>query len=315
MKRISSLLYWRKQMNSDKNRVAPKVWLITGCSTGFGRALAEAVLEKGDFLLATAREPAQLRALIDHYPKTAFGERLDVTLSQEIQAAVDAAIKTFGRIDVLVNNAGYGLIGALEEVSDADIRQQFETNFFGAVHLIRTVLPLMRQQGSGHIVNMSSTAGFVGFGGSSIYCATKFALEGISEALAKEVESFGIKVTLIEPGAFRTNFNGRSLAAAEQPIDAYDPVSGASLQWFKQMDGKQPGNPAKAAQAIIQAVESPHPPMRLALGTDAMSLIQDKLESVKTDLDAWQQVTVSTDYTDSSSTSCLQKDNKEPYKL
>ncbi|MDM9384707.1 oxidoreductase [Chlorogloeopsis sp. ULAP01] len=288
-------------MNLDKNCVAPKVWLITGCSTGFGRALAEAVLKKGDHLLATAREPEQLRALIDHYPKTAFGERLDVTICQEIQAAVDAAIKTFGRIDVLVNNAGYGLIGALEEVSDADIRQQFETNFFGAVHLIQTVLPLMRQQGSGHIVNMSSTAGLVGFGGSSIYCGTKFALEGISEALAKEVRSFGIKVTLIEPGAFRTDFNGRSLAAVKQSIDAYATVTGASLQWFKDMDGKQLGNPRSAAQAIIQAVESPHPPMRLALGTDAMSLIQEKLEWVKTDLDAWQQVTVSTDYTDKNS--------------
>ncbi|WNN90825.1 oxidoreductase [Gloeocapsopsis dulcis] len=255
-------------------------------------------MKKGDYLLATAREPEQLRPLIDHYPNIAKAVRLDVTSSQEIQGAVDAAIATFSRIDVLVNNAGYGLIGALEEVSDADIRQQFETNFFGALCLMRTVLPLMRQQGSGHIVNMSSTAGLVGFGGSSIYCGTKFALEGTSEALAKEVESFGIKVTLIEPGAFRTSFNGRSLAAAEQSIDAYVPVSGASLQWFKDMDGKQLGNPRSAAQAIIQAVESPHPPMRLALGTDAMSLIQEKLEWVKTDLDAWQQVTVSTDYTD-----------------
>jgi NAD(P)-dependent dehydrogenase (short-subunit alcohol dehydrogenase family) len=297
MRRVSSLLYWRKQMNSDKNRVAPKVWLIRGCSTGFGRALAEAVLKKGDYLLATAREPEQLRALIEHCPETAKAVRLDVTLSQDIQAAVDAVIATFGRIDVLVNNAGYGLIGSLEEVSDADIRQQFETNFFGALRLMRTVLPLMRQQGSGHIVNMSSTAGFVGFGSSSIYCGTKFALEGTSEALAKEVESFGIKVTLIEPGAFRTDFNGRSLAAAEQSSDAYASVSGASLQWFKEMDGQQPGNPAKAAQAIIQAVESPHPPMRLALGTDAMSLMQEKLEWVKTDLDVWQQVSVSTDYT------------------
>lgn len=203
-------------MNSDKNRLTSKVWLITGCSTGFGRALAEAVLEKGDCLLATARKPEQLHALIDQYPDTAKAVRLDVTLSQERQTAVDAAIQTFGRIDVLVNNAGYGLIGALEEVSDSDIRQAFETNFFGAVHLTRTVLPLMRQQGRGHIVNMSSTAGLVGFGGSSIYCATKFAVEGMSEALAKEVESFGIKITLIEPGAFRTNFNGRSLSTAEQ---------------------------------------------------------------------------------------------------
>lgn len=286
-------------MNSDKNCVAPKVWLITGCSTGFGRALAEAVLKKGDHLLATARKPGQLCALIDHYPETAKAVRLDITLSQDIQAAVDAAIATFGRIDVLVNNAGHGLIAALEEVSDDEIHQFFETNFFGALRLIRTVLPVMRQQGSGHIVNMSSTAGLVGFAGSSLYCGAKFALEGTSEALAKEVESLGVKVTLIEPGAFRTDFNGRSLAVAKQPIDVYATVSGASLQWFKQMDGKQPGNPTKAAQAIIQAVESPNPPMRLALGTDAMSLIQEKLEWVKTDLDAWQQVTVSTDYTDS----------------
>jgi short-subunit dehydrogenase len=156
----------------------------------------------------------------------------------------------------------------------------------------------MRQQGSGHIVNMSSVAGLVGFAGSSVYCATKFALEGLSEALAQEVESLGIKVTLIEPGAFRTDFNGRSLAATDESIDAYDSVSRASLQWFKDMDGKQPGNPAKAAQAIIQAIESTNPPMRLALGSDALSLIQDKLESVKTSLDSWQQVTVSTDYPD-----------------
>lgn len=285
-------------MNSDKNHVAPKVWLITGCSTGFGRALAEAVLEKGDYLLATAREPEQLRALIEHYPETAKAVRLDVTVFKDIQAAVDTAIATFGRIDVLVNNAGHGLIAALEEVSDVDIHQFFETNFFGALRLMRAVLPIMRQQGSGHIVNMSSTAGLVGFGGSSLYCGAKFALEGTSEALAKEVEPFGVKVTLIEPGAFRTDFNGRSLATAEQFIDAYDAVSGASLQWFKEMDGQQPGNPAKAAQAIIIAVESPNPPMRLALGTDAMSLIQDKLEAVKTSLESWQQVTVSTDYTD-----------------
>ncbi|OKH33791.1 short-chain dehydrogenase/reductase [Calothrix sp. HK-06] len=285
-------------MNLDKNRVAPKVWLITGCSTGFGRALAEAVLKKGDYLLATARKPEQLRALIEQYPETAKAVHLDVTSSQDIQAAVDTAITTFGRIDVLVNNAGHGLIAALEEVSDVDIHQYFETNFFGALRLMRTVLPVMRQQGSGHIVNMSSTAGLVGFGGSSLYCGTKFALEGTSEALASEVESFGIKVTLIEPGAFRTDFNGRSLAV-QQSIDAYATVSGASLQWFKQMDGKQPGNPELAAQAIIQAVESPHPPMRLALGADAISLIQEKLEWLKKDLDTWQQVSVSTDYTDS----------------
>jgi NAD(P)-dependent dehydrogenase (short-subunit alcohol dehydrogenase family) len=271
-------------MNSDKNRVAPKVWLITGCSTGFGR------------VLATARKPEQLQALIEDYPETAKAVRLDVTASQDIQAAIDTAIASFGRIDVLVNNAGHGLIAALEEISDVEIHQFFETNFFGALRLMRSVLPVMRQQGGGHIVNLSSTAGFVGFGGSSLYCGAKFALEGTSEALAKEVEPFGIKVTLIEPGAFRTDFNGRSLAVAERSIDDYATLTNTALQWFKAMDGQQPGDPAKAAQAIIQAVESPHPPMRLALGTDAMSLIQEKLEWVKTDLDTWQPVTVSTDY-------------------
>jgi NAD(P)-dependent dehydrogenase (short-subunit alcohol dehydrogenase family) len=285
-------------MNSNKNCIAPKVWLITGCSTGFGRALAEAVLKNGDYLLATAREPQQLCALIEHYPETAKAVRLDVTSPQDIQAAVDTSIATFSRIDVLVNNAGHGFIAALEEVSDDEIHQFFETNFFGAIRLMRAVLPVMRQQGSGHIINLSSTAGLVGFAGSSIYCGAKFALEGTSEALAKEVKSFGIKVTLIEPGAFRTDFNGRSLAAAEQSIDAYATLSSSLLQWFKDMDGKQPGNPRLAAQAIIEAVESPDPPMRLALGTDAMSLIQEKLEWLKTDLDTWQQVTVSTDYTE-----------------
>jgi len=283
-------------MNLDTNCVASKVWLITGCSTGFGRALAEAVLHKGDSLLVTARQPEQLEALIERYPENAKAVRLDVTSSQDIQAAIDTAIATFGRIDVLVNNAGHGFIAALEEISDVEMHQFFETNFFGALRLMRAVLPVMRQQGGGHIVNLSSTAGVVGFAGSSLYCGAKFALEGTSEALAKEVESFGIKVTLIEPGAFRTDFNGRSLAALEQSIDAYAPVSGDSLQWFKQMDGQQPGDPAKAAQAIIQAVGSPRPPMRLALGSDAISLIQEKLGWVKTDLDAWQQVSVSTDY-------------------
>lgn len=205
-------------MNSDKNCVAPKVWLITGCSTGFGRALAEAVLKKGDYLLATARKPNQIRALIDQYPETAKAVHLDVTLSQDIQAGVDAAIATFGRIDVLVNNAGHGLIAALEEVSDVDIHQFFETNFFGALRLMRTVLPVMRQQGSGHIVNMSSTAGLVGFGGSSLYCGAKFALEGTSEALAKEVESFGVKVTLIEPGHFAQISTGVLWQAANNPL-------------------------------------------------------------------------------------------------
>ena len=180
-------------MTRDKNRVAPKVWLITGCSTGFGRALAEAVLKKGDEVLATAREPEQLRPLIEDYPKIAKAVRLDVTLSQDIQAAVDTAIATFGRIDVLVNNAGYGLIGALEEVNDTDIYQQFETNFFGAVRVMQATIPIMREQRRGKIVNITSMGGRIAVPLDSMYHGTKFALEGVSECLQYELEPFGIK--------------------------------------------------------------------------------------------------------------------------
>lgn len=273
-----------------------KVWLITGSSTGFGRSLAEAVLEHGDRVVATARKPEQLNDLVEQYPETAKAFRLDVTNPQNISEVVDFALKTFGQIDVLINNAGYGTMGAIEEVSDEAIQRQFDTNVFGALKMMRAVLPAMRKQRSGHILNLSSVGGFVSFGSTGIYCATKFALEALSEALSKEVESLGIKVTIVEPGAFRTDFNGRSLAAPEQPIDDYAPITGSFLQWLQEMDGKQPGDPDKAAQAMIQVVESNNPPLRLALGVDAVSAIEAKLESVKTELDAWRQVSLDTGY-------------------
>jgi len=273
-----------------------KVWLITGSSTGFGRSLATAVLKHGDYLVATARKPEQLNDLVEQYPETTKVIRLDVTNPQEVRDAIDAAIATFGRIDVLVNNAGYGAVGAIEEVSDAAIRRQFETNVFGALEMMRNVLPIMRLQRSGHILNLSSVGGFVAFGATGIYCATKFALEALSEALAQEVSSLGIKVTIIEPGAFRTDFNGRSLAAPEQTIEDYAAVSGAFLQWLEEMDGKQPGDPDKAAQAMIQVVESDNPPLRLALGADAVGAIDEKLKSVKAELDAWEEISINTAY-------------------
>ncbi len=276
---------------SDKNA---KVWLITGSSTGFGRSLAEAVLQHGDRVVATARKPEQLNDLIEQYPEAAKAMRLDVSNPQEVRDAIKATLDAFGQIDVLVNNAGYGAVGAIEEVSDDDIRRQFETNVFGALDLIRALLPTFRQQRSGHILNLSSVGGFVSFGASGIYCATKFALEAISEALAKEVADLGIKVTIIEPGAFRTDFNGRSLAAPDNLMDDYASTSGAMLQWLKEMDGKQPGDPAKAAAAMIQVVESENPPLRLALGADAVSAINAKLESVKAELDAWKTVSIDT---------------------
>lgn len=271
-----------------------RVWLITGCSTGFGRALADAVLAKGDRLIATARKPEQLQDLVDSYSQQVRTLSLDVTNSDNIRSAVAEAQQVFGRIDVLVNNAGYGTIGAIEEVSDEAIKRQFDTNLFGTLNMMRAILPIMRQQRSGHILNLSSVGGMVSFAATGIYCSTKFAVEGLSEALSQEVAPLGIKVTIVEPGAFRTDFNGRSLAVPEQPIDDYAETTNGFLDWLQQMDGKQPGDPVKAAQAMIQAVESESPPLRLALGEDAVSAIEQKLQSVKAEVDEWRSTSLAT---------------------
>ncbi|HEY9664044.1 MAG TPA: SDR family oxidoreductase [Allocoleopsis sp.] len=270
-----------------------QVWFITGCSSGFGRALTKAVLERGDSVVATARQPQRLEDLA-----TQFGTRililpLDITQSTDIQVAVQQAINTFGRIDVLVNNAGYGVFGAVEEVNDQDVRQQFETNVYGALNVTRAVLPHLRRQRSGHILNISSSGGFVGFAGAGIYCASKFALEGWSEALAKEVAPLGIHVTIVEPGAFRTAFNGK-LISPQQAIDDYAGTSAQMLEWLRQIDGQQPGDPKKAAVAMIQAVNHPNPPLRLVLGADTLEVIHAKLEAVAADLDAWKNISINT---------------------
>ncbi|MBD2465683.1 SDR family NAD(P)-dependent oxidoreductase [Oscillatoria sp. FACHB-1407] len=271
-----------------------KVWLITGSSTGFGRSLTEAVLEKGDIVVATARKPEQLDNLVQQYPNTVKAIRLDVTIPQEVHNTVNTALAVFGRIDVLVNNAGYGALGAIEEVSEDAIRRQFETNVFGVLNMTRAVLPLMRQQRSGHILNLSSIGGFVAFPGVGVYNGSKFALEGISEALAQEVAHLGIKVTIVEPGAFRTDFNGRSLAVPDQRIGDYAESSGKLLDWATEVDGQQPGDPDKAAGAMIQIVESANPPLRLVLGADAVNLMENKLQSLQAELDAWREVSVNT---------------------
>ncbi len=275
-----------------------RVWLITGSSTGFGRALAEAVLNRGENVVLTARNPQHLEDLAAKFPEHSLPVKLDVTKPDEVREVVNHAITNFGRIDVLVNNAGYGTIGAIEEVSDEAIRRQFETNVFGALDLTRVVLPHMRRQRSGHILNLSSVGGFVSFPGSGIYCATKFALEAISEALVKEVESLGIKVTIVEPGAFRTDFAGRSLVLSDTQIPDYEPVIGGFRKWLEDMDGKQPGDPVKAAEAMIQAVDSDNPPLRLALGADAINAIATKLDSVKAELEEWKEVSINTAYPD-----------------
>ncbi|MEO1341006.1 MAG: oxidoreductase, partial [Cyanobacteria bacterium J06635_13] len=255
-----------------------KVWLITGSSSGFGRTLAETVLETGDRVITTARKPEQLEDLIAQYPETAIALPLDVTNKEEIKSAIDSAIAKFRRIDVLVNNAGYGLIGALEEVSDEQIQRNFNTNLFGAIDVIRATLPIMRSQQSGHIINMSAIAGFTNELGFSIYGGAKFALEGVSEALQGEVAPLGIKVTIVEPGPFRTDFIGRSLDRTESSMEAYQGTVGEFLNFLDNIEGKQPGDPQKAARAIIQVVNSSNPPLRLVLGKYAYSKFRQKLE-------------------------------------
>ncbi|MBD2257983.1 oxidoreductase [Pseudanabaena sp. FACHB-2040] len=275
-----------------------RVWLITGTSTGFGRVLAEQVLKKGDSLIATARNPQQIETLVADYSDRTLAVQLDVTHEEQIKAAVEQAVATFGHIDVLVNNAGYGLIGALEEVSNEQIRRNFETNLFGAIDMMRAVLPVMRQQRSGHIINMSAIAGFTNELGFSIYGGAKFAIEGISEALQGEVAPFGIKVTLVEPGPFRTDFIGRSLDRATHQMAEYQPTVGKFLQFLNTIEGKQPGDPVKAAKAIIQIVESENPPLRLVLGHYAYSKFRQKIESLTQELDAWEDIAANTDFVD-----------------
>ncbi|MBD2100994.1 oxidoreductase [Leptolyngbya sp. FACHB-261] len=271
-----------------------KVWLITGSSSGFGRSLTEAVLEKGDRVIATARKPEQLDDLAQQYPDTAKAIRLDVTDRQEVESAIHTAINTFGRIDVLVNNAGYGLLGSIEEASEAEARTQFETNLFGALWMIQAVLPVMREQSSGHILNISSVGGFTGYAGFGIYNGTKFALEGISEALALEVAPFNIRITIVEPGSFRTDWAGRSMVRSERVIDAYAKSSGQTRDWMDQEGGNQAGDPALAAAAMMKVVNVENPPQRLVLGADALERIRGKLRSVAQELDAWEQTTVNT---------------------
>ena len=276
-----------------------KVWFITGTSTGFGRTLAETLLAKGETVVLTARRPEAVATLAEGYPQTALALPLDVTKPDAVRAAVRAAEAHFGRIDVLVNNAGFGVIGAVEEVSDADARRQFDTNFFGALDVLRAVLPGMRQRGGGHILNVSSIVGLAAFPGMGLYAASKFALEGASEALAAEIGPLGIHVTIVEPGAFRTEFStaeklGTHHAAAVG--EHYRATAGGTIDWLTRTNGAQPGDPLKAAHAMIQVVESPDPPLRLLLGSDAWGMAQTKLKALTENLNAYQSVTTSTDY-------------------
>ncbi|GAB1544468.1 oxidoreductase [Scytonema sp. NUACC21] len=272
----------------------PRVWFITGSSRGLGRALAETLLEQNEIVVLTARNPQQVEDLAASFPDRALAVQLDVTKPEEVREAVKQTIANFGRIDVLVNNAAYEVAGAIEEISDRAIRHQFETNFFGVIETLRAVLPHMRQQRSGHILNVSSIACFVNGAGGGIYCSSKLALEGLSGSLANEVAPFGIKVTIVEPGGLRTNFFTHSYVLTDTQIEDYQALIAHLHQRALSADSRGLGDPKKAALAMIQAVNSDRPPLRLVLGADAVNIIDAALEFIKAELDTWKEVSVNT---------------------
>jgi NAD(P)-dependent dehydrogenase (short-subunit alcohol dehydrogenase family) len=272
------------------------VWFITGCSTGFGRELARHTLELGYPTVVTARTPSQVEDLVAEHGDHAIALTLDVTKPDQIDAAVKAALARFGRIDVLVNNAGYGLEGAVEETSLEEVRQQYDVNVFGMISMIQGVLPHMRARRSGHVVNISSMGGITTFPALTIYNSTKFAVEGLSQGLAAEVKPFGIKVTIIEPGSFRTNWAGASLRHSETVIADYEPSVGAGRASLAARNGQQVGDPKKAAVAIVTAVQAENPPLHLLLGSDALMHVGRKLGSLQAEIALWAPLSLSTNF-------------------
>jgi NAD(P)-dependent dehydrogenase (short-subunit alcohol dehydrogenase family) len=280
---------------TDANKTSP-VWLITGCSTGFGRALAEVALERGMRVAATARSRAALADLQQRFGEQMLSIELDVTRPDKIDAAVRDTLATFGYVDVLVNNAGYGYMAAVEEGVDEEVRALFDTNFFGAVNLIKAVLPSMRARRSGYIVNITSVRGHAGNGGSGYYSATKFALEGLSESLKRETAEFGIHVVAVAPGSFRTDWAGRSLQCTSRSIDDYTFSGARHLAEVAKRVGRQPGDPVRAAHAIIDALASPDLPIHLVLGKSGIKLVRDKIQALNAELDRWERVAEDCDY-------------------
>jgi NAD(P)-dependent dehydrogenase (short-subunit alcohol dehydrogenase family) len=272
-----------------------KVWFLTGASSGFGAEMAKAIIDSGDKVAATFRKSEQASSFSQQYNSNALGLVLDVTKTESIGPALQQAIDNFGRIDVLVNNAGYGTIGAIEEFSLEEIRAQMETNFFGAVAVTKEAIPILREQGSGHIVQISSQSGFRAMAGFGVYNASKFALEGFSEALAQEMAPFGIRVTIVEPGPFRTQFLSGSLKMPLQQMDIYQkgPV-GQMYQYQQKMNGNQEGDPVKAAKAIVNYVQTNKENLRLPLGKVTIQSMRSKLEAVEKDIAANESIAIST---------------------
>ncbi|MEB0048446.1 MULTISPECIES: oxidoreductase [unclassified Pseudomonas] len=275
---------------------AKPVWFITGCSTGFGRQLALHTLSLGYPTVVTARNPAQVEDIVKGYEDIALVLTLDVTDPAQVNAAVEAAHLRFGRIDVLVNNAGIGYFGSFEESDLDQARNMMEINVWGLARMTRAVLPGMRQQRSGTVVNISSVGGIVAFPAVSFYHATKFAVEGISESLAQEVAPLGIKVLIVEPSAFRTDWAGRSANEASQTIDDYRETAGKRMEMIRGYSGNQPGDPVRAAIAIVDAVEAPNPPLRLLLGKAALAGGRGKIESLRRDFEGWAAVSEGADF-------------------
>ncbi|KQT44473.1 short-chain dehydrogenase [Aureimonas sp. Leaf454] len=269
-------------------------WLVTGCSTGLGRALAEVLIERGERVFATARKLEDLTDLVEGH-ENATALQLDVTKPDEVAAAV-AAVEASGGVDVLVNNAGYGLLVAIEEAEEEAYRAQFEANVFGLIAMTKASLPHMRARGRGHVVNISSVGGLIGNPGSGYYAATKFAVVGFSEALSKEVGALGLKVTVVLPGPFRTDWAGRSLQSSGQPIAAYDETVHARLKQVAESSGKQVGDPVRAAHAIIAAVDAEKPPLRLVLGAPGLKMARQQLAAIGEEFDQWEEVSLGADF-------------------
>lgn len=275
---------------------AVRTWFITGTSTGFGRLLAEELLRRGERVAATARDTSKVAALETQYPGQALAMALDVTQPAQIGAAVEQAIAHFGHIDVLVNNAAYGVNGAIEEVSEEEFEPMFQTNIYGLIRTTKAFLPYFRRQRSGHIINFSSVGGLIGSPGWGFYNATKFAVEGFSEALAHEMKPLGVKVTVIEPGPFRTDFLGRSGKLAQCELPEYVATAGKTREYMKTQDGKQPGDPQKAAEAVIAVADSAEPPLHLILGRIALSRFRDRLTQWQKEIADWEAVTMGADF-------------------
>lgn len=273
-----------------------KVWFITGCSSGFGSALAKELLENGYRVAVTARNIDQVKTLTEGYPDTAIALTLDVTDPTQIKTAVESAVARFGQIDVLVNNAGIGYFGAIEESEEVEVRKMFEINVFGLAKMTQEVLPYMRKQRSGHILNISSIGGLRSFPGIGFYNATKYAVDGLSESLSKEVAPLGIKVTIIAPSGFRTDWAGRSAKNTSVRIDDYATTAGKNMGDIRGYSGNQPGDPVRAAKAMILVTETENPPLRLLLGAAALKGGRIKLDELKHDFDNWAAVSEGADF-------------------